>query len=72
MQFSIKCFFAAANTKDLDVFIKRNQESGFGFRVLGGEGPEQPVSGVCAVPTVKFCTSTIAADVTNRKAFDLL
>ncbi|XP_062871145.1 membrane-associated guanylate kinase, WW and PDZ domain-containing protein 3a [Trichomycterus rosablanca] len=32
-----------ANTKDLDVFIKRNQESGFGFRVLGGEGPDQPV-----------------------------
>ncbi|XP_077368141.1 membrane-associated guanylate kinase, WW and PDZ domain-containing protein 3a isoform X2 [Festucalex cinctus] len=32
-----------ANTKDLDVYIKRNQESGFGFRVLGGEGPEQPV-----------------------------
>ncbi|XP_060930147.1 membrane-associated guanylate kinase, WW and PDZ domain-containing protein 3a [Limanda limanda] len=31
------------NTKDLDVFIKRNQESGFGFRVLGGEGPDQPV-----------------------------
>uniref|UniRef100_H2MM99 Membrane-associated guanylate kinase, WW and PDZ domain-containing protein 3 n=1 Tax=Oryzias latipes TaxID=8090 RepID=H2MM99_ORYLA len=27
----------------LDVFIKRNQESGFGFRVLGGEGPDQPV-----------------------------
>nr|UDP83075.1 MAGI3 [Scophthalmus maximus] len=33
----------APNTKDLDVFIKRNQESGFGFRVLGGEGPDQPV-----------------------------
>ncbi|CAL8368115.1 unnamed protein product [Lota lota] len=31
------------NTKDLDVFIKRNQESGFGFRVLGGEGSDQPV-----------------------------
>ncbi|KAG9332687.1 hypothetical protein JZ751_014785 [Albula glossodonta] len=31
------------NTKDLDIFIKRNQESGFGFRVLGGEGPDQPV-----------------------------
>ncbi|KAM4737764.1 membrane-associated guanylate kinase, WW and PDZ domain-containing protein 3a isoform 2-T2 [Anableps anableps] len=31
------------NTKDLDVFIKRNQELGFGFRVLGGEGPDQPV-----------------------------
>uniref|UniRef100_A0A3Q3A5J7 Membrane-associated guanylate kinase, WW and PDZ domain-containing protein 3 n=1 Tax=Kryptolebias marmoratus TaxID=37003 RepID=A0A3Q3A5J7_KRYMA len=31
------------HTKDLDVFIKRNQESGFGFRVLGGEGPDQPV-----------------------------
>uniref|UniRef100_A0A3Q3KVX7 Membrane-associated guanylate kinase, WW and PDZ domain-containing protein 3 n=1 Tax=Mastacembelus armatus TaxID=205130 RepID=A0A3Q3KVX7_9TELE len=36
-------FSAAPNTKDLDVFIKRNQESGFGFRVLGGEGPDQPV-----------------------------
>ncbi|CAB1314866.1 unnamed protein product, partial [Coregonus sp. 'balchen'] len=32
------------HTKDLDVFIKRDQETGFGFRVLGGEGPEQPVS----------------------------
>lgn len=32
-----------ANTKELDVFIKRNQESGFGFRVLGGEGTDQPV-----------------------------
>ncbi|TRY87084.1 hypothetical protein DNTS_009166 [Danionella cerebrum] len=32
-----------ANTKELDVFIKRNQETGFGFRVLGGEGPDQPV-----------------------------
>ncbi|XP_066559709.1 membrane-associated guanylate kinase, WW and PDZ domain-containing protein 3a isoform X2 [Amia ocellicauda] len=31
------------NTRDLDVFIKRSQESGFGFRVLGGEGPDQPV-----------------------------
>lgn len=34
---------AALNTKELDVYIKRNQESGFGFRVLGGEGPDQPV-----------------------------
>ncbi|KAK7132367.1 hypothetical protein R3I93_018805 [Phoxinus phoxinus] len=32
-----------SNTKELDVFIKRNQETGFGFRVLGGEGPDQPV-----------------------------
>ncbi|KAM9535002.1 membrane-associated guanylate kinase, WW and PDZ domain-containing protein 3-like isoform 1-T1 [Salvelinus alpinus] len=32
------------HTKDLDVFIMRDQETGFGFRVLGGEGPEQPVS----------------------------
>ncbi|XP_039605239.1 membrane-associated guanylate kinase, WW and PDZ domain-containing protein 3a isoform X2 [Polypterus senegalus] len=31
------------NTKELDVFIKRKQDSGFGFRVLGGEGPDQPV-----------------------------
>lgn len=38
---------AALNTKDLDVFIKRNQESGFGFRVLGGEGPDQPVGNSC-------------------------
>uniref|UniRef100_A0A673JDD3 Membrane associated guanylate kinase, WW and PDZ domain containing 3b n=1 Tax=Sinocyclocheilus rhinocerous TaxID=307959 RepID=A0A673JDD3_9TELE len=29
--------------KELDVFIKRDQETGFGFRVLGGEGAEQPV-----------------------------
>nr|XP_023683291.1 membrane-associated guanylate kinase, WW and PDZ domain-containing protein 3-like isoform X2 [Paramormyrops kingsleyae] len=29
--------------KELDIFIKRNQESGFGFRVLGGESPKQPV-----------------------------
>lgn len=38
---------AAPNTKDLDVYIKRNQESGFGFRVLGGEGPDQPVGNSC-------------------------
>lgn len=39
-----ECLLSAApNTKDLDVYIKRNQESGFGFRVLGGEGPDQPV-----------------------------
>ncbi|XP_047724899.1 membrane-associated guanylate kinase, WW and PDZ domain-containing protein 3 isoform X1 [Prionailurus viverrinus] len=30
------------NTKDLDVFL-RKQESGFGFRVLGGEGPDQSI-----------------------------
>ncbi|XP_035380325.1 membrane-associated guanylate kinase, WW and PDZ domain-containing protein 3 [Electrophorus electricus] len=32
-----------AQYKELDVFIKRDQETGFGFRVLGGERPEQPV-----------------------------
>lgn len=31
-------------TKDIDVFLKRDIETGFGFRVLGGEGPQQPVS----------------------------
>lgn len=36
-------FSLAPNTKDLDVFL-RKQESGFGFRVLGGEGPDQSVS----------------------------
>ncbi|XP_030632538.1 membrane-associated guanylate kinase, WW and PDZ domain-containing protein 3 [Chanos chanos] len=29
--------------KEVEVFIKRDQETGFGFRVLGGEGPDQPV-----------------------------
>lgn len=43
---SLPFLWVAPNTKDLDVFIKRNQESGFGFRVLGGEGPDQPVSGI--------------------------
>ncbi|XP_039549332.1 membrane-associated guanylate kinase, WW and PDZ domain-containing protein 3 isoform X1 [Pimephales promelas] len=33
----------APHTKELDVFIKRDQDTGFGFRVLGGEGSEQPV-----------------------------
>lgn len=42
---------AAANTKDLDVYIKRNTESGFGFRVLGGEGPDQPVGDASPVET---------------------
>ena len=37
------CFVLAPNTRDLDVFL-RKQESGFGFRVLGGDGPDQPVS----------------------------
>lgn len=41
---------AAPNTKELDVYIKRNQESGFGFRVLGGEGPDQPVGNSSAPP----------------------
>ncbi|XP_061487961.1 membrane-associated guanylate kinase, WW and PDZ domain-containing protein 3 isoform X2 [Rhineura floridana] len=30
------------NTKDLDVFL-RKQESGFGFRVLGGDGPDNSI-----------------------------
>ncbi|NXT59887.1 MAGI3 protein, partial [Chaetops frenatus] len=30
------------NTRDLDVFL-RKQESGFGFRVRGGDGPDQPI-----------------------------
>uniref|UniRef100_A0A672Q8P8 Membrane associated guanylate kinase, WW and PDZ domain containing 3 n=1 Tax=Sinocyclocheilus grahami TaxID=75366 RepID=A0A672Q8P8_SINGR len=35
--------YAVPHYKELDVFIKRDQETGFGFRVLGGEGVEQPV-----------------------------
>ncbi|KAM6928054.1 membrane-associated guanylate kinase, WW and PDZ domain-containing protein 3 [Xenentodon cancila] len=30
------------HTKDIDVFLQRDIETGFGFRVLGGEGPQQP------------------------------
>ncbi|KAG7495109.1 membrane-associated guanylate kinase, WW and PDZ domain-containing protein 3-like isoform X1 [Solea senegalensis] len=30
------------HTKDIDIFLKRDIETGFGFRVLGGEGPQQP------------------------------
>ncbi|XP_077428993.1 membrane-associated guanylate kinase, WW and PDZ domain-containing protein 3 isoform X1 [Vanacampus margaritifer] len=30
------------HTKDIDVFLKRDIETGFGFRVLGGDGPQQP------------------------------
>ena len=41
--FIIFWFSLAPNTKDLDVFL-RKQESGFGFRVLGGDGPDQSVS----------------------------
>lgn len=36
--------YAVPHSKELDVFIKRDQDTGFGFRVLGGEGSEQPVS----------------------------
>ncbi|XP_067913609.1 membrane-associated guanylate kinase, WW and PDZ domain-containing protein 3a isoform X2 [Heterodontus francisci] len=31
-----------ANTKDVDIFL-RKLETGFGFRVLGGDGPDTPV-----------------------------
>uniref|UniRef100_A0A667X1X0 Membrane associated guanylate kinase, WW and PDZ domain containing 3b n=1 Tax=Myripristis murdjan TaxID=586833 RepID=A0A667X1X0_9TELE len=51
--FVLLCFFpsilSTAKTQNLnkiiyiDVFLKRDIETGFGFRVLGGEGPEQPV-----------------------------
>ncbi|XP_077581532.1 membrane-associated guanylate kinase, WW and PDZ domain-containing protein 3 isoform X1 [Stigmatopora nigra] len=30
------------HTKDIDVSLKRDIETGFGFRVLGGDGPQQP------------------------------
>ncbi len=36
--------YTVPHYKELEVFIKRDQETGFGFRVLGGEGAEQPVS----------------------------
>lgn len=39
------------HTKDIDVFLKRDIETGFGFRVLGGEGPQQPVSNNILVGT---------------------
>lgn len=41
----LECFSSTEpHTKDIDVFLKRDIETGFGFRVLGGEGPQQPVS----------------------------
>lgn len=49
---------AEPHTKDIDVFLKRDIETGFGFRVLGGEGPQQPVSlshSCCKIP----CASDI-------------
>uniref|UniRef100_A0A3B4AFZ7 Membrane-associated guanylate kinase, WW and PDZ domain-containing protein 3 n=1 Tax=Periophthalmus magnuspinnatus TaxID=409849 RepID=A0A3B4AFZ7_9GOBI len=38
-----KALLDKPHTKDIDVFLKRDIETGFGFRVLGGEGPQQPV-----------------------------
>uniref|UniRef100_A0A8C5HK51 Membrane-associated guanylate kinase, WW and PDZ domain-containing protein 3 n=1 Tax=Gouania willdenowi TaxID=441366 RepID=A0A8C5HK51_GOUWI len=38
-----KALLEKPHTKDIDVFLKRDIETGFGFRVLGGEGPQQPV-----------------------------
>lgn len=42
------------HAKDIDVFLKRDIETGFGFRVLGGEGPQQPVSVYMSVLKVYF------------------
>lgn len=42
------------HAKDIDVFLKRDIETGFGFRVLGGEGPQQPVSVYMSVLEVYF------------------
>lgn len=42
--FNSAFYYPVPQYKELDVFIKRDQETGFGFRVLGGEGAEQPVS----------------------------
>uniref|UniRef100_A0A669CZX3 Membrane-associated guanylate kinase, WW and PDZ domain-containing protein 3 n=1 Tax=Oreochromis niloticus TaxID=8128 RepID=A0A669CZX3_ORENI len=38
-----KALLEKPHAKDIDVFLKRDIETGFGFRVLGGEGPQQPV-----------------------------
>lgn len=37
--------------KELDVHLRR-MESGFGFRILGGDEPGQPVSGIFFVSTL--------------------
>uniref|UniRef100_A0A3P8NAW0 Membrane-associated guanylate kinase, WW and PDZ domain-containing protein 3 n=1 Tax=Astatotilapia calliptera TaxID=8154 RepID=A0A3P8NAW0_ASTCA len=41
--FKAKIMPTEPHAKDIDVFLKRDIETGFGFRVLGGEGPQQPV-----------------------------
>uniref|UniRef100_G3NLU6 Membrane-associated guanylate kinase, WW and PDZ domain-containing protein 3 n=1 Tax=Gasterosteus aculeatus aculeatus TaxID=481459 RepID=G3NLU6_GASAC len=43
MYLKSKALLEKPHTKDIDVFLKRDIETGFGFRVLGGEGPQQPV-----------------------------
>lgn len=45
------------HTKDIDVFLKRDIETGFGFRVLGGEGPQQPVSTLMTVTRLERCSA---------------
>lgn len=37
--------------KELDVHLRR-MESGFGFRILGGDEPGQPVSGILFIATL--------------------
>jgi len=46
--------FTEPHTKDIDVFLKRDIETGFGFRVLGGEGPQQPVSIYSEIGTLRL------------------
>uniref|UniRef100_A0A3Q3AZP3 Membrane-associated guanylate kinase, WW and PDZ domain-containing protein 3 n=1 Tax=Kryptolebias marmoratus TaxID=37003 RepID=A0A3Q3AZP3_KRYMA len=51
MYLKSKALLDKPHTKDIDVFLKRDIETGFGFRVLGGEGPQQPVYIGAIVPS---------------------
>uniref|UniRef100_A0A3B5MNY1 Membrane-associated guanylate kinase, WW and PDZ domain-containing protein 3 n=1 Tax=Xiphophorus couchianus TaxID=32473 RepID=A0A3B5MNY1_9TELE len=51
MYLKSKALLEKPYTKDIDVFLKRDIETGFGFRVLGGEGPQQPVYIGAIVPS---------------------
>lgn len=67
------CYSSAEpHTKDIDVFLKRDIETGFGFRVLGGEGPQQPVSIyntlVCIFKAFLF---SLRKDYTIKRAIDM-
>lgn len=59
--------------KELDVHLRR-MESGFGFRILGGDEPGQPVSltlfiSTCWPVLCLYASEEIACVIPKRKSF---